>query len=133
MFKDRLIFSPKIEIRKSTIHGWGIFAKEDIKSGEILEESPFLIVPMSPGESSSIFIDYRFNYPRTNWKYQTIPFGFSCLYNHSNNPNARWETDEENELFVFYTKKDIKKDEEILVYYGDNIYWQDGRTHIKVV
>lgn len=133
MFKDRLIFSLKIEIRKSTIHGWGIFAKEDIKSGEILEESPFLIVPMSPGESSSIFIDYRFNYPRTNWKYQAIPFGFSCLYNHSNDPNAGWETDEENELFVFYTKKDIKKDEEILVYYGDNSYWLDGRTHTKVV
>lgn len=133
MSKDKLIFNNKIEVRKSSIHGWGVFAKEDIKSGEILEESPFLIIPMSPGESSSIFIDYRFNFPRNGWKYQVIPFGFSCLYNHSSEPNAGWETDVDNKLFIFFTRKDIKKDEEIYVYYGDSNYWQDGRTHTKVV
>lgn len=131
--KDKLIFNNKIEIRKSLIHGWGVFAKENIKSGEILEEAPFLIVPMSQGEGSSLFIDYRFNFPRTGWKYQTIPFGFSCIYNHSNDPNAGWETDNENNLFVFFTKRDIMKDEEICTYYGSENYWQDGRTHTKVI
>lgn len=120
-------------MRRSPIHGWGVFAKEDLFSGEILEESPFIIVPMSPGETSSLFLDYRFNYPRNNWIYQTIPFGFSCIYNHSNDPNATWETDEENKLFIFSTIKDIKKDDEICTYYGDSNYWNDGRTHTKVV
>ena len=44
--KDRLIFNNKIELRKSTIHGWGVFAKENISAGEILEEIPFLIIPI---------------------------------------------------------------------------------------
>lgn len=132
--KEKLISNDKIEVRKSPIHGWGVFAKNDIKSGEILEENPFLIIPMSPGESSSIFIDYRFNYPSgNNSRYQVIPFGFSGLYNHSETPNAQWVTDEENELFIFTAIKDIKKDEEILTYYGGENYWSDGRKSTKII
>ena len=51
-----LYHNPKIEIRKSPIHGWGIFAKEFIKKDEILEEIPFLIIPQSPGESITIVV-----------------------------------------------------------------------------
>lgn len=131
--KDKLIFNKNMEVRRSPIHGWGVFATDNIKGGEILEEIYFLKIPTAQNESSSIFIDYRFNFPRTNWKYQTIPFGFACIYNHSNAPNAIWETDIENELFVFSSINDIKKDEEICTYYGGDNYWHDGRTHTKVV
>jgi len=131
--KDKLIFNNKIEVRRSPIHGWGVFAKEDIKAGEILEETYFLIIPMSANESSSIFIDYRFNFPRTRPLYQVIPFGFACIYNHSDKANAGWETDENNDLFVFFAIKDIKKDEEICTYYGNENYWRDGRSHTKII
>jgi len=133
--KDILYHNPKIEIRRSPIAGWGVFAKEDIEQDEILEEAPFLTLPMDPYESSSLFIDYRFNFPANvpKWKEQAIPFGFTCLYNHSNTESsAFWYTDEENRLFIFKTKRFIKKDEEILVYYGSESYWKDGRTHINV-
>jgi hypothetical protein len=130
--KDVLTFNKKIEVRKSPIQGYGVFAREDISSGEILEEEPFLILPIAKGEVSGLFIDYRFNFPTGNWKYQVMPFGFSGLYNHSNTPNAFWYTDEENELFVFKTSREIKKDEEILVYYGDVNYWNDGRKGTQV-
>lgn len=133
MIKNTLIFNNKIEIRRSPIHGWGIFAKDDIKSGEILEESLFLILPIAKGESSYLLLDYRFNYPRMNSEHQVVVFGFSSFYNHSNTPNAKWETDEENQLFIFEAIKDINKDEEILVYYGGVDYWTDGRTHTNVV
>lgn len=131
--KDRLFFNSKIELRKSSIHGWGVFAKDDINANEILEESPFLILPINKGESSSLFIDYRFNFPSGDWKYQVLPMGFSCYYNHSENPNAGWYTDNENEIFVFTATRLIKKDEEICTYYGDINYWSDGRANIKIV
>ena len=133
MIKDTLILNEKIEVRKSPIHGWGVFAKEDIKSGEILEESYFIILPIQKGELSPLLLDYRFNFPRFNSEYQVIPFGFSCIYNHSNEANAKWETDEENQLFIFETIRDIKRDEEICTYYGGMDYWNDGRTHTSVV
>jgi SET domain-containing protein len=130
--KDRLYFNSKIEIRKSSIHGWGIFAKEDIKSGEILEEVPFVILPISKGEVTSLLVDYRFNFPTGNWKWQVLPFGFAGLYNHSDNANAGWQTDEENEIFVFKTNRNINKNEEICTYYGDQTYWNDGRKNTIV-
>lgn len=131
--KDRLYFNSKIELRKSKIHGLGVFAKNDINANEILEESPFLILPINKGESSSLFIDYRFNFPSGDWKYQVIPMGFACYYNHSEEPNAGWYTDNDNDLFVFTANRLIKKDEEICTFYGDINYWSDGRTNIKVL
>jgi len=92
-----------------------------------------VILPISKGEVTSLLVDYRFNFPRQNSKYQVIPFGFSCIYNHSDNPNASWETDEENQIFIFNAIKDIKKDEEIFTYYGSTNYWNDGRTHTKII
>lgn len=111
--KDRLFFNPKIQLRKSNIHGWGVFAKDNIEANEILEEIPYLILPINKGESSSLFIDYRFNFPTGNWEYQVIPMGFAIYYNHSNIPNAGWYTDEENDIFVFVSNRLIRKDEEI--------------------
>jgi len=130
--KEKLINNPKIQIRKSPIHGWGVFAKENILEGEILEENPFLVIPMGKNEASSLFIDYRFNYPRIKSEKQVIVLGSSSLYNHSENPNAMWETDTENEIFIFKAIKNINKDEEIFVYYGGENYWNDGRNHSNI-
>ena len=131
--KDRLIFNSKIELRKSTIHGWGVFAKDVILSNEILEEIPFLILPIVKGESSPLFNDYRYNFPSGDWKYQVVAMGFATYYNHSNTPNAGWYTDEQNEILVFTTIRQIEKDEEIFTYYGDVNYWNDGRLNTKVL
>ena len=131
--KDRLIFSSKIEMRRSPVHGWGVFAKENIFPNEILEEIPFLILPIEKGEMSSLFIDYRFIFPCGDWKYQVLPAGFSCYYNHSSTPNAGWYSDDENDIFVFTSNKFISKDSEIFVYYGDVNYWNDGRKNTKVL
>lgn len=121
-------------MRRSPIHRWGVFAREFIKAGEILEEAPFIDVPMSPNEGSSLFLDYRFNYPCGvgQWKKQVLPFGMTCIYNHSDNYNAVWYTDEENEIFIFKTIKDIEPDTEIFTYYGGQSYWNDGRTYTQV-
>lgn len=134
MKKDVLYINPKIEMRRSPIHRWGVFAREFIPKGEILEEVPFIELPMSPGEASSLFIDYRFNYPSGvgQWKKQVLPFGMACLYNHSDDYNAWWFTEEENEIFIFQTIKDIEPNTEITTYYGGQSYWNDGRTHTNV-
>lgn len=109
--------------------GGGVFAKEDIQSNEILEEIPFLILPIQKGETSSLFIDYRYNFPTGDWKYQVMPMGFAAYYNHSDDANAGWYTDEENDIFIFITNKFIQKDSEIFTYYGDVNYWSDGRAN----
>ena len=129
-----MIYNPKIYADKSPIHGWGVFAKEDIMEGEVFEECPILTLPIEKGEVTSLLIDYRFNWPQGNdWQEQVLALGYGSLYNHSNDPNAFWVSDIENRIFKFVSNREIKKGEEIFVWYGDVNYWSDGRTHTNVI
>ena len=42
---DALEISRKIQVKNSPIEGYGVFATEDINEGEILEETPFILMP----------------------------------------------------------------------------------------
>lgn len=61
MQKNHLHFSSKIEVRRSSIEGYGVFAKEDITKGEILEESPFIILPFYTLASKGVFEILKLN------------------------------------------------------------------------
>jgi hypothetical protein len=61
-----MIHNSKIYIDKSPVHGWGVFAKQDIKSGELIEECPVLTLPILKGDVTPLLIDYRFNWPQGN-------------------------------------------------------------------
>ena len=90
----------KIYVDKSPIHGWGVFASQDIETGEIIEEVPVLELPINKGEVTSLLIDYRFNWPQgVEWDKQVVGLGFASLYNHSNDANAYWVSDLEKNTF----------------------------------
>lgn len=129
-----MIYNPKIYVDKSPVHGWGVFAKEDIVEGEVFEECPVLTLPIEKGEVTSLLIDYRFNWPQgSESEEQVFPLGYGGLYNHSENANAYWVSNLENKTFQFISHREIKKGEEIFTWYGDLNYWNDGRTHTEVV
>jgi len=131
---DNMIYNPKIYVDKSPIHGWGVFAKEDIMEGEVFEECPILTLPIEKGEITSLLIDYRFNWPQgNNFEEQVVTLGYGSLYNHSDNANSFWISDLENRTFKFISNREIKKGEEIFVWYGDISYWNDGRTKTNVL
>ena len=127
--KDKLIFNHKIEVRKSKLHGYGVFANEFIKKGEILEECHLIEV----GKSSAK--EYVFSYPKgdiddilqgthdfESEKF-VLPTGFGTIYNTAKDAygaNANW-VDGDN-VFIFKAVKDIKKDEEILTNYSAFLY-----------
>ena len=122
--KERLYINKKIEVRKSSLHGYGVFAKEKIKKDEIIEECFYLVQPTAHPYNA----DYLYKWPQTGeFKYNVLALGFGSIYNSSktlNERTAEWITDEENNIFIFKTIKSIEKDEEIFVYYGDN-WWKN--------
>ena len=124
----------KIYVESSPIHGLGVFASEDINEGEILEVCPVIDMGMRFGDTSHILIDYRFNWPQggSPWDKQVVSTGFALLYNHSNTPNAAWRSNLENNTFEFYSIKNIKAGEEVIVWYGDVSYWNDGRNRTSI-
>ena len=123
----------KVYLDDSPIHGLGVFAMDKIVQGEVIEEAPFLVLPINKGESSPLFIDYRFNFPSGHdWTHQVLVMSYGGYYNHSDESNAYWITDNKKETFIFIASRDILPGEEIFTYYGDSNYWNDGRKNIQV-
>ncbi len=63
---------------------------------------------------------------------QVLAMGCGGIYNHSNNPNAYWYSNNEKRTFCFFALRDIEIGEEIFTFYGDDSYWSDGRTNTEV-
>jgi SET domain-containing protein len=119
--KKVLQHSSDIEVRKSDVHGYGVFAKNDIRTGQILEECHLLLWDKSLGHGDYMR-SYRFSFPRYAKEHENcLPLGFGCIYNCSENPNIEWKCDEENKLIIFYTIKNIKKDKELYHNYSDSL------------
>jgi len=112
------------EIKKSDIGHRGVFASKDYKAGETLEVCPCIKHPYNILEGK--IQDYIFDFDEDN---VLIAFGYCSMYNHVDNPNAEWEVLNENQLMI-KAIKDIKKDEEIFVSYGDD-YWTSRRNATK--
>ena len=118
--KTRLFQNPRLEVRRSSIHGWGVFAREKIEAGETLEECPFFSLDLSSPAMEPV----RYYWPRHEpWEKLAVPSGFATLYNHSDEACADWETLEDALLFRFFAIRDIEADEEILIDYGEYYPW----------
>ena len=124
----------KITVKESPGKGLGCFATKKIFEGEIIEECHLLTLPIVPGEPSSLFNDYRFNYPQFgDLEELVLPLGYGCIYNHNDNNNAKWQDHPYYKAFQFVAVRDIEPGEEICTYYGNNAYWEDGRSHVDIL
>lgn len=125
-----LYLNSSIEVRRSDI-GFGIYAKEKIFKDEILEECHYLKY-QSKNCNSVVLNDYVFGVAeseedmtkRSNQicKENALALGYGSIYNHSENNNADYYLDNVKNVYVFYTLKNIKKNEQICISYGKN-WW----------
>lgn len=134
MIKSGWLYPPtKIYVAKSRIHGLGVFANENIEKGTCFEITPILDVVLSKEEDlgKEFLYDYRFAYYKNNKTTKLVlALGYGSLYNHSDTPNANWRLNEELDMFEFFSTRDIKVGEEILIYYGNKDYWK-ARPHTQ--
>lgn len=115
-----IFISPKIEVRNSPIQGKGVFAKEDINKGEIIEICHFIVLEQKFNELDKKLQEYVYAWPKVQFGAKSaVVWGYGSIYNHSRNNSADWETDEINNIFKFFSIKDIKKNEEICINYGE--------------
>ncbi len=108
----------KLFIKPSAIHGYGVFAAEAIQPGDVIEECYSIL---TQGE----------DVPLNNFYFaaagkSAVLTGFGFVYNHADIPNAKYSFDELRQLMVFTAKREIAKDEEIFISYGDG--WFDNRS-----
>ncbi len=106
-----------IEIKRIKGKGRGVFATRPFRAGEEIERVPVLVMPadvLALGPDSSPLPDYCFV-----WGVQTVALalGYGSLYNHSFDPNARYD-DIGRQTKVFTAIRDIAAGEEITVNYN---------------
>ena len=121
----------KIECKESPLHGKGVFAITDIQRDELIEVCPVLL--LSKQDTKEIDKTRLYNY-YFSWKEGgcAISLGYGSLYNHSYEPNARYEKDFLNSRILFKSIRPIRKGEEITVNYnGDpnskEVVWFEKR------
>ncbi len=108
----------EVEWKSSGKRGRGVFALKNFKKGELIEECP--AVPLTNKERALIgktILEY-YVYPWRGDKDGAIVLGYSMLYNHSLDPNARYYLKYGSRKIIYKALKSIKKGEEILVNYN---------------
>ena len=113
----RLIVHEGVQVKKSQLHGWGVFTDKKIKKGDTVEECvvPYDILPLD----SNTLEHYRFIWPsKKKFTAACLPLGFGSIYNHSRgDPNIDWDIDEKERVVTFTALRDIAAGEELLFDY----------------
>ncbi len=113
-----LFRSTKIEVKDSPIHGRGVFATSDIDAGEVLEECHFFTLSHTKTSvNDASLYQMVFCWPMCNKECHAVVLGYGSIYNHSDDNNATWDTDEWRRLYRFYATRPIKSGQEILLNY----------------
>ena len=117
----KLFTSEKIYIKQSKIlnAGRGVYARCDIKKGEIIERCPIINVPKYDMSNlkESILVTYFFFFGK-NKERLLVALGFGSIYNHTYEPNAMYKIRHAERIIDFIALNDIKKDDEITVDYN---------------
>ena len=112
----------KIGVGKSINGGRGVFALHPLKSKEVIEEAPYVTVPMDLLQVEPI-CDYLFTIDDERC---AVVFGYGSIYNHNNQPNVTYEVDPSKKSIVFYAKRDIEPGEELSITYGKDWFYSRG-------
>jgi len=109
----------KIKVKKSKLHGRGVFATKDIQKGEIIEICHALV--LSKSDTKKIDDTDLYNY-YFSWKggQSALALGHGSLYNHSYTPNAKYIKHASSKIISFVALQTIKSTQEITINYNGN-------------
>lgn len=121
--------SAKVEVRKSSVHGYGVFAKEQIEAEELIEECRLLKLGYRANYNHDpVLKDYVWagkydgEQARLHGLNQYLALGLGVLYNHADQPNTIQDLNFEKEIMTIKARQTIQKDEEIFVSYGKKYF-----------
>ncbi|OGT56655.1 MAG: hypothetical protein A3F43_04940 [Gammaproteobacteria bacterium RIFCSPHIGHO2_12_FULL_42_10] len=118
--KRKALLHNKIVVKKSKLHGYGVFADKNIRKGEKLEQC-YVIV--SKGGDDGLE-DYYFDVPGR--KRYALLTGFGIIYNHAESPNADYTINVTKRVATIKATENIKKGHEIYISYGDDWFKSRG-------
>ncbi|MDY3558388.1 SET domain-containing protein-lysine N-methyltransferase [Gemmata sp. JC673] len=108
---------PALYVWKVRGMGRGVFAGRAYRAGEVIEVCPVVRIPTYPkGPGGKPLEHYVFEWDAGTGEL-AIALGYGSLYNHSPEPNARFNPRASREDIVFRALRDIEAGEQIFVDY----------------
>ena len=126
---DRILPVPnhRAEIRTSPGRGRGIFAREAIARGTLIEAAPVIILPVSdcPSLDSTVVYHYYFHWDGDpdGVGRGAIGLGLVTLCNHSRRPLARVDRNYLQETLDLIAIADIEAGQEVTIDYGCTLWF----------
>jgi len=130
----KLEFLPptKIVLADSVIHHRGVFAREDIQPGEVVERCPMIQMEYrSKYQLDPQIFNYLYAQPpckcnecQKHGMIMHMVLGYGMMYNHQDNPNAKWKFNYSQLFADVIAVRPIKTNEEVFLSYG-NYYFTD--------
>jgi len=128
------IYMNEIQIKNSEIHGRGVFASDIIKKDDLIEVAPLVRLEWKLRyQYDRVIRDYC--WVNTKCECQDckmhgpglyLAMGYGSMYNHHDSPNTNIKLDYENLKLIVTANRDILKDEEIFISYGER-YFKSSR------
>lgn len=104
------LFQNKIVVKKSSTHGYGVFAAKTIRKGEKIEECYIIITHGDDRKLEDYYFDAKGKY--------ALMTGYGIIYNHSDDPNADYIINMKTRVATFKADRTIRKGDEIFISYG---------------
>jgi len=116
--------TPDIIVKESNIKGGGrgIFSTRLYNKGDFIEVCP--CIKQENKYNKGNITKYVFNY---NKKHAIIALGFCSIYNHKDDPNAKWTIINRDQMKIV-ALKNIQPGEEIFISYGPYYFKEHGIT-----
>ena len=111
---------PGLYLLQDPIKGRCVHTSNEVEVGDLIEICPVLVFPMKDLKRihKTALHDYYFLWGKKKRK-GAIALGYGSLYNHSENPNAKFEIDLENNDIRIMCKEKILPGQEITLSYTD--------------
>jgi hypothetical protein len=118
----------RVEIRMSPGRGRGVFAREPIAPGTMIEAAPVIVLPAAvcPVLDRTVIYDYYFHWdgdPDGEGR-GAVALGLVTLCNHSSRPRARVERNYDRLTLDLLAIVQIEPGDEVTIDYGCTLWFQ---------
>jgi SET domain-containing protein len=116
---------PYLYVGKTLSMGRGVFTRERIPAGTVIELSPVIVMSMDDRVhlDKTRLHDYIFEWGK-NKDQCCMALGLIPIYNHSYNSNCEYFMDYEDETMLVKAVRAINKNDELTINYNGD--WNDG-------
>ncbi|MGE9311336.1 SET domain-containing protein-lysine N-methyltransferase [Niabella sp. CJ426] len=118
-FNKRIVQPTDIEVKESPLHGRGVYAKNKIFKGSLIEKAPVVFLPAAAKEALRYTKLFNYYFLIQN---QEMPaafgFGYASFYNHSPEANAFYSFSGKRNTLNIYAYITIEPGTEITINYN---------------